>query len=154
MSSFSFSHRDQGPPQDSSENILSPTFDSNGQCNNGWVCEHRWPAIKNMIQFRNAVAGTKAENWDVDWNALTFNRGNRGFIAINARDNGDAFNKRVNTHLPAGTYCDMATGSKVNGQCTGKTVTVGSDGFSDISVPGNRNESDEGFLAIHVDAKL
>jgi alpha-amylase len=42
MSSFNFTNRDQGPPRDSQKNILPPTFDANGQCNNGWVCEHRW----------------------------------------------------------------------------------------------------------------
>jgi alpha-amylase len=42
MSSFNFTTREQGPPKDSQKNILPPTFDANGQCDNGWVCEHRW----------------------------------------------------------------------------------------------------------------
>lgn len=42
MSSFHFSNRDMGPPADGSGNIIAPTFDAAGQCNNGWVCEHRY----------------------------------------------------------------------------------------------------------------
>jgi alpha-amylase len=58
MSSFSFNNSDQGPPQDGSENILSPTINPNGTCGNGWVCEHRWRQIYNMVKFSNVVAGT------------------------------------------------------------------------------------------------
>ena len=59
MSSFYFDDRDNGPPQDNSENILSPTINGNGECGNGWVCEHRWRQIYNMVEFRNVVAGTE-----------------------------------------------------------------------------------------------
>ena len=59
MSSFDFSDSDQGPPQDGSGNIVSPSINSDGSCGNGWVCEHRWRQIYNMIGFRNAVAGNE-----------------------------------------------------------------------------------------------
>ncbi|KAL7047287.1 hypothetical protein ACKWTF_002858 [Chironomus riparius] len=153
MSSYYFDQRDQGPPQDSSQNILTPTFDANGQCNNGWVCEHRWPAIRNMVQFSVTVKGTTAHNWWTGWNEIAFSRGNRGFIVINAKDNGDTTNTRLYTALSAGIYCDMATGTKVNNQCTGKTATVEGDGYANITIPG-ANSGEETFLAIHIDAKL
>jgi alpha-amylase len=57
MSSFSFENRDQGPPQDVNDNILSPTINSDGTCGNGWVCEHRWRQISNMVEFSNDVSG-------------------------------------------------------------------------------------------------
>lgn len=41
MSSFSFTNTDAGPPADGNGNLISPTFGSDGACNNGWVCEHR-----------------------------------------------------------------------------------------------------------------
>jgi alpha-amylase len=63
MSSFAFEERTQGPPHDGNFNLRSPTFDANGQCNNGWVCEHRWPQTANMIAFRNNVEGTTVSNW-------------------------------------------------------------------------------------------
>jgi len=56
-SSFSFSYKDQGPPQDPFGNILSPTINPSGTCGNGWECEHRWNQIFNMVEFRNVVAG-------------------------------------------------------------------------------------------------
>jgi len=59
MSSFFFDDRDQGPPHDASDNILSPSINSDGSCGNGWVCEHRWRQIFNMVEFRNVVAGTE-----------------------------------------------------------------------------------------------
>lgn len=57
MSSFSFTDKEAGPPMDADENIVSPTFNDDGSCNNGWVCEHRWRPIYAMVQFRNVVEG-------------------------------------------------------------------------------------------------
>lgn len=150
MSSFSFEHRDQGPPTDANLNIISPTFDSDGQCNNGWVCEHRWKPIKNMVEFRNVVKGTKVENWWDGWSQIAFSRGSRGFFILNSRDDGEGLSERLQTGLPAGTYCDMATGGKVGNSCSGKSVTVGSDGFAQFDL---ERGSAEMFMAIHVDAK-
>jgi alpha-amylase len=68
MSSYFFNDTDQGPPRDVNDNILSPnikcrtlspTFDRCGNCGNGWVCEHRWRQIFNLVEFRNFVAGTE-----------------------------------------------------------------------------------------------
>lgn len=59
MSSFNFTNRDMGPPRDAVGNIVAPQFNpSTNQCTNGWVCEHRWHGIKEMVKFRNAVEGT------------------------------------------------------------------------------------------------
>ena len=52
------------------------------------------------------------------------------------------------TGLPAGTYCDIISGCKVNGVCTGKTVTVYSNGTAYIEI---LHYEDDGVLAIHVD---
>jgi len=52
------------------------------------------------------------------------------------------------TCLPAGTYCDVISGSKSNGVCTGKTVNVGSDGRADIVI---LHDEEDGVLAIHAD---
>jgi alpha-amylase len=57
MSSYYFETHDQGPPQDSEQNILSPTINADGTCGNGWVCEHRWKQIYQMVAFRNLVKG-------------------------------------------------------------------------------------------------
>lgn len=46
-----------GPPHDGSYNIVSPTFNADGSCGNGWICEHRWRQIYNMVEFRNVAHG-------------------------------------------------------------------------------------------------
>ena len=58
LSGFSFNNSDQGPPQDGNGNILSPIIYSDDTCGNGWVCEHRWRQIYNMVKFSIVVAGT------------------------------------------------------------------------------------------------
>lgn len=52
MSSFSFTNHDAGPPADASGNLLSPRFNADGSCTGGWVCEHRWREIANMVCVR------------------------------------------------------------------------------------------------------
>jgi alpha-amylase len=41
MSSFAFTDTDAGPPNDNG-NLRSPSFNPDGSCNNGWICEHRY----------------------------------------------------------------------------------------------------------------
>ena len=93
MSSYYFSNGDQGPP--GQQPNLYPS-----DCGNGWVCEHRWPAIQNLAMFRGSVSGqflvlscgtlvhcflgdVKAWTNGGD-NQIAFSRGNTGFIAINS----------------------------------------------------------------------
>ena len=54
------------------------------------------------------------------------------------------------TCLPAGTYCDVISGSKSNGVCTGKTVNVGSDGKANIVI---LHDEEDGVLAIHAEVR-
>ena len=35
-------------------------------CSGGWVCEHRWRQVYNMVAFRNVVYGTSVQNWWTD----------------------------------------------------------------------------------------
>ncbi|XP_050507592.1 alpha-amylase-like isoform X2 [Diabrotica virgifera virgifera] len=143
MSSFAFDNFDQGPP------IQQPGFNADDTCTNGWVCEHRWRQIYNMVGFRNAVAGTGINNW---WsngkNKIAFGRGDKGFIAFTLEGDID---QNLQTSLPAGTYCDVISGSLKNGTCTGKAVKVDGRGKAAISL--STNEYD-GVVAIHVNGKL
>nr|AAN77138.1 alfa-amylase [Anthonomus grandis] len=146
MSSFYFDSSDQAPPANG-DDVLSPGFNDDGTCTNGWVCQHRWSPIFNMVEFRNTVSGTELTNW---WsggdNQIAFSRGDKGLIAISI--NGD-INSNIPTGLPDGTYCDVISGSLSNGSCTGKTVTV-SGGSAYISISsGDTNAA----VAIHVNAK-
>jgi len=145
MSSYAFDNFDASPPQDVFGNLLSPIINFDHTCGNGWVCEHRWRQIYNMIGFRNAVNQTKVMNWwDNGWNQAAFCRGNRGFIAIN----NDKYDLKQNlyTCLQPGTYCDVISGKVEDNKCTGKIVTVRKDGKAYIEILTNE---EDGVLAIH-----
>lgn len=143
MSSFYFDDADAGPPG------YGPGFNDDGSCTNGWVCEHRWRQISNMVGFRNAVAGTQISNWwDNGDQQIAFGRGDKGFIAFTL--NGD-INQNLQTSLPAGTYCDIISGNLENGSCTGKSVNVDGSGQASINLS---NGDEDGMVAIHVNAKL
>jgi alpha-amylase len=145
MSSFAFSDGDQGPPADGNGNLSPPTINGDGSCGGGWVCEHRWRQIYNMIKFRNDVGGGALTNW---WsngnNQIAFCRGNAGFIAFN--NEGGALNQNLQTCLPAGTYCDVISGGRSGSSCTGTSVVVGAGGMANIVLAGN---APDGVLAIH-----
>lgn len=106
MSSFNFPSEDtdQGPPMKENGDIISPEFNEDGACTNGWICEHRWRQIYNMVGFKNAVYGTQVRNWwDNGNNQIAFGRGNKGFIVFNNEDYD--MNQWLTTGLPAGVYC-------------------------------------------------
>uniref|UniRef100_D1FPT6 Alpha-amylase n=1 Tax=Simulium nigrimanum TaxID=683695 RepID=D1FPT6_SIMNI len=151
MSSYAFSNSDQGPPADDKQAIISPLATADGQCQNGWVCEHRWLPIANMIDFRNTVGLAPLMQFQkIATNQIAFCRGFLGFVALN-NDNTNAFNARVNTCLPAGTYCDLASGKFAGYKCTGKNVTVGWFGLADINIPAN---DDVGAIILHYKAMV
>lgn len=145
MSSFAFDNSDQGPPQDSNENIISPKIYSDNTCGNGWICEHRWRQIYNMVNFRRIVGGTTVTNfWDNGNYQMAFCRGNKGFLAFNL-ENYD-LNSNLFTCLSQGTYCDVISGDKAGKVCTGKSVVVGNNGYGLVVI---RADEEDGVLAIH-----
>ncbi|KAK8777514.1 hypothetical protein V5799_029145 [Amblyomma americanum] len=73
-----------GAPFDHMFNTLPVLMKENYECYNGWICEHRWLPIRNMIRFRNGVADAPATNWwDDDADAVAFARLRRGFVLVN-----------------------------------------------------------------------
>lgn len=152
MSSFAFNNSDQGPPADDLGNITSPEFDSlTGQCVNGWVCEHRWPAIVNMIKFREVAAGTSVQNFQItSENQIAFCRGDKAFIAFNG-DSVNDFTATLTACLPAGVYCDVISGKLENSRCTGSQVRVNSNGKATINISANGSNM---VLAIHAKSKI
>jgi alpha-amylase len=151
MSSFDFNSHDQGPPMDENENIIGATINPDKTCGGGWICEHRWRQIYNMVGFRNEVLFTGVENWYDNWsNQIAFSRGKKGFIAFNGQHNVD-MKVWLTTGLPEGVYCDVISGSKIDNECTGKSVQVFADSRAEIIIYSNE---DDGILAIHTGAKL
>ncbi|XP_046987688.1 alpha-amylase 2-like [Schistocerca americana] len=151
MSSYEFSSSDDGPPQDSSNNIISPTINSDDSCARPWVCEHRWRQIYNMVGFRNVAGTTAMANWWDNGNyQIAFSRGNVAFIAINNEASAD-LKQTLQTGLPGGTYCDVISGNVNGNSCTGSTITVNSDGTAYIEI---LTSADDGMVAIHTGAKI
>ena len=140
MSSYYFNDENQGPPANGPH-----TGDACGQ---GWVCEHRWGGIGNMVGFRAATQS----NWFTSHphtdgnNRLAFGRGGLGFVVLN--NETSAWTSTFDTGMPAGTYCDVISGELVNNSCTGDLIIVDTSGLATISASG-RNA-----VAIHIDAQV
>ncbi|XP_014855795.1 PREDICTED: pancreatic alpha-amylase-like [Poecilia mexicana] len=140
----------QGPPNFGDGTTKPVIINQDQTCGNGWICEHRWRQITNMVQFRNVVNGQPVSNWwDNQSNQVAFGRGNRGFIVFNNDD--WSLDLTLYTGLPAGTYCDVISGQKEGSSCTGKQIFVGVDSRALFQIS---NTEEDPFIAIHVDAKL
>ncbi|KAM7318029.1 hypothetical protein ACRRTK_022766 [Alexandromys fortis] len=138
-----------GPPNDNGA-TKEVTINADTTCGNGWVCEHRWRQIRNMVAFRNVVGFEPFSNWwDNGSNQVAFGRGNKGFIVFNNDD--WSLSTTLQTGLPAGTYCDIISGDKIDGYCTGIKVYVSGDGTAQFSIS---NTAEDPFIAIHVESKL
>ncbi|XP_035826325.1 alpha-amylase 1 [Aplysia californica] len=122
MSSYYFSDNEEGPPHHPYYGILDVIRDVDGHCSNGWVCEHRWPAISAMVRFRNHVCTSEVKNWQVTEDTVAFSRGDRGFLAMGRHK----FSRVFQTGLPAGVYCDIISDCKVN-------VTVNAQGLASVT---------------------
>lgn len=139
-----------GPPRNPDGSTRPVSINPDTTCAGDWVCEHRWRQIKNMVIFRNVVDGQPFSNWwDNGSNQIAFGRGNKGFIVFN-NDDGH-MDVTLKTGLSAGTYCDVISGQKENGRCTGIVISVGSDSSARFQIS---NTAEDPFVAIHVDAKL
>lgn len=118
-------------------------------CGNGWICEHRWPAIAQMVLFSIVTRSQPVENWwDNENNQIAFSRGNKGFFAVN-NDNG-LMRTEIQTRLPPGFYCDIVSGIYTDKVCKGRLVTIQSDGKLYLNLP----NSNPGMMALHVGATV
>ncbi|BET01034.1 alpha-amylase [Nesidiocoris tenuis] len=121
------------------------------KCGGRWTCEHRSHVVFGMIEFANLARETNVSNfWDNGNNQISFCRGQVGFVAFNNEDY-DLF-QRLQTCLPPGKYCDVATGFKIGNFCTGRSVDVSYDGTAVILI--SHTPTDRGFLAIHLNTKV
>lgn len=148
MSSYNFRQVDDGPPSNMFGEIESPI--RGDKCQQGWVCEHRWNSIANMVEFRNEVYGSGYSNWwDNNGKQIAFSRGQSGFIVWNLEDYD--LDENLQTCLPAGTYCDVISGSKNQNHCTGTKVEVDEEGVAKIFLS---SDDANGVMALHTGAVL
>ncbi len=93
-----------------------------------WVCEHRRGAIANLVKFRRVTAGEPVVNWQniggAPSNHIAFDRGVKGFVAINRTANSAT--TTYATNLPPGTYCNVAKYDFLyaTGQCVQSGTTT------------------------------
>ncbi len=132
LSGFAFrcpEQRSEGPPRNA-EGWTTPVAcasDWARAATGDWVCEHRDPTIRAMVGFRRRTAGAPITAWwDNGANVIAFSRGSLGFVAISRE--AQPVEVTVSTTLPAGWYCDLLSGGRVNGVCRGESVEVRSDG--------------------------
>ncbi|XP_025110828.1 alpha-amylase-like isoform X2 [Pomacea canaliculata] len=149
MSSFSFSNSDQGPPNNGGD-IAHVSVNSDLSCGGGWVCEHRWRQIYNMVAFRNIAGSEPVKNWwaGSDYQ-IAFGRGANAFIVFNLE--GFDLDQTLQTGLPQGQYCDIISGNLDGGSCSGNTITVGGDGRAHFRIS---SSSEDPVVAIHIGAKV
>jgi alpha-amylase len=160
--------RDAGPASDGNGNTIG-TFNADGssKCTmtvgapqvGRWICEHRIPAIAQMVAFRKAAAGTPTSNcgrgtWmiDSDPNRIAMCRDGAGFLAMSL--SATTGTTALPTRLPAGSYCNVAqhTFTPASGttpaSCSGPAVTVGADGSANITL------TRRSAVALHTRARL
>lgn len=136
MSSYHFNGDSDGPPHNADYSAKDVTINGDGSCGNGWVCEHRWKPIANMVKFRNAVAGTAKSHWRNENDQVSFSRGGKGFFAMAKQGHMDV---TLNTGLPAGEYCDIIH------DCATK-INVDGSGMAHIVI----NNNEEPIAAFYV----
>jgi len=142
MSSYYFTDNDAGPP--------STGVNDGSSCHDGqnWVCEHRWPEIANMVQWRNLADASDVSNWQDgnNGNQIAFSRNSAAFVAIN-RDNNQ-WSANLFTDLPAGEYCNVLADIDADDvKSCGETVTIDDNGQAEFEV---RSMS---AVALHTGAK-
>lgn len=108
-----------------------------------WLCEHRWPAIANMVAWRRAAGNASlslAKVLDADTMVLC-----RGTAACAVLHRGEEGPRALELNLPLapGSYCDVVQ-SDADG-CP--KVLVGEGGATRLQVP------PLGAVALHVGAR-
>uniref|UniRef100_A0A336MI31 alpha-amylase n=1 Tax=Culicoides sonorensis TaxID=179676 RepID=A0A336MI31_CULSO len=150
ISSFKFDSPNQGPPADDQGEILSPEFNAEGQCTNGWTCEHRLPIVQHMIKFRKMVGNSSLNNWaDNGKNQIAFCRGKDGFIAFHNEPNG-SFKTSIPVCLPEGVYYDIFT-SNIEDLEGAKLIIVNDSKKAKIEI-----KSEDGYrmIAFHTGSRV
>ncbi|MDK9498269.1 alpha-amylase family glycosyl hydrolase [Streptomyces katrae] len=129
-SGYEWTDKDAGPPNGGTVNACY---------SDGWKCQHAWPEISSMVAWRNTARGQGVTDWwDNGGDQIAFGRGTKAYVAINHET--AALTRTFQTSLPAGTYCDVQSGSA-------RAVTVDSGGrFTATLQP-------QTALALHVGAR-
>lgn len=144
------------PPADVEGYVLPITF-TNGECQEEWMCQHRWTGVYPLIQIRNKADLTvyhhlpKVSTTGFESNQIYWSLNNVYFAVINSKQDPEIIQNMdtyLQTGLPAGIYCNVVYAEMVNGVCTllpgvqllnGEKVeyTVYSDGKTRVQIDYN-----------------
>lgn len=149
MSSYDFRDFESGPPTVAgSEEIRSPFDDVDNSTDGGWINEHRWSTVIEMVGWRNAVAGEAMRRWrSFGFQQVCFCRGHKGFVAFNGYEDRD-FEETLSVCVPEGVYCDVISRGP-DGVCA-KYVRVDGNRKASVFIAGGVDRV--GVVAIHVGA--
>mmetsp|Transcript_89517 Transcript_89517/g.286943 ORF Transcript_89517/g.286943 Transcript_89517/m.286943 type:complete len:515 (-) Transcript_89517:56-1600(-) len=141
MSSYDFNDHDQGPP--STPVHSGGNVNCNGQPSSsigGWVCEHRWTAVANMVAWRRSAGSAGVAHFQAPGgDTIAFCRGSAACVALNRMSN--TWNARVTFGVPPGKYCDVI---RSDDPASCPTIEVGADGSAAVQVP------PLGAVAVHI----
>jgi alpha-amylase len=125
---FDFVTSDDSPPADANGFVTDTT------CGSGWECTDRIPGVANLVAWHNAAGDAPVSNWyDDATNLISFSRGHRAWISINAETTAQTHT--FQTGLPGGSYCDVIHGTVSHGHCSGPSVSVDKHGLATVTVP-------------------
>ncbi|WP_155374287.1 alpha-amylase [Catellatospora vulcania] len=117
MSSFAYDGFDDGPPADAAGRTRSVVCDGKA-----FVCEHRLPAVRALLSWREAVGDAPVTAWWAQGDALAFARGS-GYFVVNRAPT--PMTRTFETGLPAGRYRDVVSGQTADVDGAGRlTLTV------------------------------
>ena len=102
------------------------------RCEGGWLCQHRVPFVLNAPRFARATRGTDVSTKGFEDNVLWFNRGSKGFYAMNTSNS--AVTKTFTVQMADGTYCDILGTSNPKDNPCGQDVSV-SGGHVTLTIP-------------------
>lgn len=77
-----------------------------------WLCQHRMNWVSGMIAFRDETSGKALTNPQTTEAVLSFERGDKGFFAVNVTDS-DLSGIEITTNLTDGTYHDQISGKEL-----------------------------------------
>lgn len=142
MSSFRFQSFNDGPP---SEPVHDPTGTRGPSCGEGapWVCEHRWPAIANMVSWRRTAGSAPVSHFESpNEDLIAFCRGAVACVALNRQEQED-WEAELRLPLSPGEYCDITQSDEPG--CP--VIRVARGGRTVVRVPAM------GAVAIHTGAR-
>uniref|UniRef100_A0A8C5LAX4 Alpha-amylase n=1 Tax=Jaculus jaculus TaxID=51337 RepID=A0A8C5LAX4_JACJA len=127
----------------------------------GFMLAHPYGFTRVMSSYRwdrNFQNGKSKNSWSQPRNEKGLKRSSASshFTVLNLRIIMSvyffrALSTTLQTGLPAGTYCDVISGDKIDGNCTGIKIQVSGDGRAHFSIS---NSAEDPFIAIHAESKL